>query len=159
MDRKNRLAIIRIRGDVGIRRSIRDTLKMFRLFRVNHVTIVDNRPSYLGMLKKSKDYITWGQITTETLTKLLRTRGQLIGNVNLTDEYIKKFTSFKTIEEFASAIMNFKAELGDLPHLKPIFRLHPPKKGFKRGKKRPFHDKGELGHRGGEINNLIERMI
>ncbi|MHA1144702.1 MAG: 50S ribosomal protein L30 [Candidatus Helarchaeota archaeon] len=159
MDRTERLAIIRIRGNVGVRRSIRDTLQMFRLFRVNHAVIIDNRKSYMGMLKKTKDYITWGKINRESLIELLRKRGKLIGNVDLTDEYVQKFTRFKSIEEFADALMNFEVELKDLPHLKPVFRLRPPKNGFKKKKKRPYHDKGELGNRDEEINELLMRMV
>lgn len=153
-----RLAVVRVRGTVGVRRDIRDTLRMLRLVRVNHAVIVDDRPSYLGMLQKAKDYITWGEINAETLAALLRKRGRLIGDKPLTDEVVRKYTPYKTIDEFARAVINFEAELSDIPELKPVFRLHPPRKGYE-GIKRSWKEGGALGYRGEAINDLIMRMI
>ncbi|HEX55288.1 MAG: 50S ribosomal protein L30 [Candidatus Altiarchaeales archaeon] len=157
---RKRLAVIRVRGRVHVRRSIQDTLKMLNLHRVNHCVIIDDRRSYIGMLKKAKDYITWGEINKDTFKKLLRERGRLIGNKRITDEYIRENTNAKNIEEFAKLFMNFKSELGDIPGLKPVFRLRPPKKGYERkGIKKPFSIGGVLGYRGEKINELLERMI
>ena len=41
--------------------------------------------------------------------------------------------------------------------LKPLFRLNPPSKGFKAT--RLGYPKGDLGYRGGKINELLKRMI
>jgi len=42
--------------------------------------------------------------------------------------------------------------------VKPVFRLHPPKGGFKGTIRRPYKSGGELGYRGAAINDLILRM-
>jgi len=40
-----------------------------------------------------------------------------------------------------------------------VFRLRPPKKGFKGKVKRSFAAGGEAGYRGEEINELLKRMV
>ena len=77
------LAIIRIRGTVGVSGEIKDTLKMLRLNRRNHATLIDDRPSYIGMLKKAAEYVTWGEIDLETLELLLRRRGELLSLIHI----------------------------------------------------------------------------
>ncbi len=154
-----RLAVIRIRGRVGLRKPVVETLQFLRLHRKNHLVLIDDRPSYRGMLQKAKDYITWGEVGTETISLLLKKRGFLSGHVRLTDALVKKYTKFENIDQFAKAIANFQAELSDFQKLKPVFRLHPPKGGFKGKIKRPVKNHGELGYRGREIEDLIRRMV
>lgn len=157
--RSKRLVVIRLRGEPGVRKEVLDTLKMLRLHKVNHAIIIDDRPSYLGMLQKVKDYVTWGEVNREALIKLIRKRGRLEGNKKITDEYLQKTTRFKSIEEFVDAFLKFEAELKDIPRMKPVFRLHPPKGGFRGSKKRHYQEGGELGYRGEAINELLERMV
>jgi large subunit ribosomal protein L30 len=153
-----KLALIRLRSGIRAKGEVRDTLTMLRLHRINHLVIVDDTPSYKGMIQKVKDYITWGEINKETLVKLLRKRGRLIGNRPITDEYVKEKLGM-TIEEFAEKIINGEMKLRDLPNIKPVFRLHPPRGGLKGSKKRTFKEGGALGYRGEMINDLIERML
>ena len=89
-------AIIRVRGNVDVRKTIKDTLNMLRLNRVNHCVIIPESPEYLGMIKKVKDYVTWGEIEEDMLTKLLTTRGKLIGDVAVTDKYVKSNSQFNS---------------------------------------------------------------
>ena len=58
----------------------------------------------------------------------------------------------------SEAIVDEKIKYREIPEIKPVFRLNPPKKGFK-GVKKSFTNRGSLGYRGKEINKLIERMI
>ncbi|ACS34483.1 50S ribosomal protein L30 [Thermococcus gammatolerans] len=153
-----KLALIRLRSGIRARGEVRDTLAMLRLHRINHLVIVDDTPSYRGMIQKVKDYITWGEIDKETLVKLLRKRGRLVGNKPITDEYVKEKLGM-TIEEFAEKVINGEMKLRDLPNIKPVFRLHPPRGGLKGSKKRSFKEGGALGYRGEKINELIERML
>ncbi len=154
-----RFAVIRIRGRVGIRKPIVETLNFLRIHRKFHLVLIDNRPSYAGMLQKAKDYITWGEVGPETIALLLKKRGFLAGKVRITDTIVNKYTQYKTIEEFAEGIANFNIELTDLHNIKPVFRLHPPKGGFKGKIKRPWKDHGELGYRGDKIEDLIKIMV
>jgi large subunit ribosomal protein L30 len=150
-------AVVRLRGTVGVNRKIKDTLAMLRLHKRNHCVIVPDTPSFRGMLQVVKDYVAYGEINAETLALLLRRRGRLVGNKPLTDEYVKEKTGFDTIEEFAKAVIEGKASLKDLPDLKPVFRLHPPRGGLKNIKWQ-FQMGGELGYQGEEINKLLYKM-
>jgi len=110
------------------------------------------------MLQMVKDYTTWGEISPETLTKMLKTHGRLVGDKPLTEEYLASSTSFKTIEALSKALMDNSFVYKDIPEVKPLFRLHPPRKGYE-GVKRSYQRGGALGYRGKDINALIERML
>ena len=151
-------AVIRIRGTVNLKPSIKKTLELLNLTRANHCVLINDSASTKGMLQIAKDYITWGEIDKKILIELLQKRGRLIGDKPLTDEYIQSATSFKSIELMASAIFDQKFLYKELPEVKPIFRLNPPVQGYE-GIKRSFVNKGALGYRGEQINKLLERMI
>jgi len=57
-----KIAAIRIRGTVNAKPDIIDTLKMLKLHRKNMMIIVEKTESMLGMIKKVKDYVTYGEI-------------------------------------------------------------------------------------------------
>ncbi|NJF25326.1 50S ribosomal protein L30 [Thermococcus sp. Bubb.Bath] len=153
-----KLALIRLRSGIRAKGEVRDTLAMLRLHRINHLVLVDDTPSYKGMVQKVKDYVTWGEIDKGTLAALIRKRGRLIGNRPVTDEYTQEKLGM-SIDEFAEKVVNGEMKLTDLPNIKPVFRLHPPRGGLKGSKKRSFKEGGALGYRGEKINGLIERML
>ena len=152
------IAIIRIRGTVNLKPSIKKTLQLLNLTRVNHCTLIEENEYYKGMLQVVKDYTTWGKINKETLSTLIQTRGMLTGDKQITDEYIKTATSYTNIQKFAEAIYDKKIRYKELPEVKPLFRLHPQRKGYE-GIKREFNNGGALGYRGEKINDLLTRMI
>ena len=152
-------AAIRVRGTVNVNPDIKKTLQLLNLTRVNHCVILEDKPSITGMLHVAKDYMTWGEIEKDVLSKLIKTRGRLEGDNNVTDDYVKSSTSFDTIDKLSKAIIDKKFNYREIPSVKPVFRLSPPKGGYE-GIKRAFLKKGgALGYRGKEINKLIERMI
>ena len=151
-------AAIRVRGIVNVKPDIKKTLELLNLTRANHCVILPEDESTKGMLQIAKDYITWGEIEKKSLTKLISERGKLKGDKELTDKHLKSSTSYETIDKLSDAILNNKFKYKEIPNIKPVFRLNPPKNGYE-GVKRPFVKKGALGYRGKEINKLIERMI
>jgi large subunit ribosomal protein L30 len=151
-------AVIRVRGTVNINPDIKHTLKLLNLTKVNHCILLEEKPSSKGMIQVAKDYITWGEINKDILSKLISLRGRLEGNKNLTNEYLKSSTPYDNIEKLSQAIIDKKFRYKDIPNVKPIFRLSPPKKGYE-GIKRSFSKNGALGYRREEINKLIDRMI
>ncbi len=151
-------AVVRVRGIVNVNPDIKRTLQLFRLTRVNHCVLLEENANTKGMLQVAKDYITWGTIEKESLTKLIKSRGKLEGDKELTEGYLKSATSYNSIEKLSQAIMDNKFKYKDIPSVKPIFRLNPPKNGYE-GIKRSFKNGGALGYRGKEINKLIEKMI
>ncbi len=159
MEGKRRcLAVIRVRGVSDVFREIGETLRMLHLTRNCHATLIDDRPSYLGMLHKAKDYVTWGEVSKESVALLLRERGRIVGNKKLTDEYIRE-VGYKSLNDLAEAIHKTEVEYNSLPNIKPVFRLHPPKKGFKGKVKKSYTAGGVTGYREEAINDLIKRMI
>ncbi len=155
----NKIAIIRVRGTIGIKKEIEDTMKMLRLYKKNTCVVLNNTQSCAGMLKKIKDYVTWGDINEPTIKLLLIKRGKLPGNKPLIEEYVKEKTKL-TINDFVKEFISGKKQLKDIPGFKPFFRLKPPEKGFERkGIKKPFSLGGSLGYRKDKINELIHRMI
>ena len=151
-------AAVRIRGTVNIKPDIKKTLQLLRLTRVNHCVILEETPSIKGMLQIAKDYITWGEIDQDVLSKLIINRGKLEGDKEVSESYIKSATSYNTIDKLSQAIIKGKFKYSNISNVKPVFRLNPPKKGYE-GIKRSFVNKGALGYRGEKINKLIERMV
>ncbi len=64
------IAIIRVRGRVGVRQDIEETLKRLKLTKPNHLVIYPKTDSILGMIKKVNSYITWGEVDKNTLELL-----------------------------------------------------------------------------------------
>jgi len=131
-------------------------MKLMRLNRVNHCVIIPENETYKGMLNIIKDYVTWGEIDPETTQIMLESSGKKSSNSDFTKSDLKD-SSFKTIKALAKGLAEGKAIVGDIPELKPVFRLHPPRKGYE-GIKRSFKEGGALGYRGEKINQLIRRM-
>lgn len=150
-------AVIRVRGRTGIKKNIADNLNMLNLTRISHAVVIPETPSYDGMLQKGKDYITWGEVSEDTLKELISVRGRLPGDKRVTDEYVKENTDYSSVDELATAIFNQEITMKDAG-LKPIFRLNPPRKGYE-GTKKPYTKGGSLGYRSENINELIEKMI
>lgn len=139
------LAAIRIRGIVGINQRVESTMSMLRLYRKNYCAVVPSAPSYIGMLKKIKDYVTWGEIDEGTFKILVDKRGE-------------EFRGRSTDANGKINYNNFMIFEGK--KIKKYFRLNAPRKGFgKKGLKHSFKEGGALGYRGEAINDLIKRMV
>jgi len=151
-------AVIRVRGTVNVNPDIKHTLDLLRLNRVNHCVLLEENKVYKGMLQIVKDYTTWGEIDKETASKLMESKGKLIGDKEITKEHLKSATSYNDFDKLSDAIIDKKFKYSDIPDIKPIFRLSPPKKGYE-GIKRSYKNGGALGYRGKEINKLIWRML
>ena len=108
--------------------------------------------------KVAKDYITWGEVTKETVAKMIDARGKIAGDYGITDAYLKENSEYASIGEFAEALAENRCKMKDVEGVKPVFRLHPPIKGYE-GNKRSYKNGGALGYRGEAINDLIDRML
>ena len=151
------IAAIRLRGRTGVKKDVAQTLDMLRLTRINHAVLIEDNPSYNGMLQKAKDYITWGEVDQGTITEILSKRGKIAGNNKLTEDYLRENTDFSSIDNLSKALIDSETQLED-NGVKPVFRLHPPRKGHENIKK-TFAESGSLGYRGDKIKDLIKKMI
>jgi large subunit ribosomal protein L30 len=151
------LAIVRIRGSVDQPHDIKHALKLLNLTRPNHAVIVPDNSTHRGMLQKLKDVVTWGEVDNKTLKALIQKRGRIVGNRKITPKFLKE-QKFESTNAFIAALFAGKADMRHIEGMKPMFRLHPPRKGFK-SVKNPITRGGDLGYRGEEINALLERMM
>lgn len=144
-----KFAVVRIRGRIELKKTVQDTLDMISLRKVNWVTVIDPTPTYLGMIQKAKDYITWGEIDEETFKRLVEKWGRKAG-----DERLEKSEAGDFAKKFMAGEMTFNKA-----GVKPVFKLHPPSKGYERGGiKHHLSVGGSLGYRGKEINVLLAKM-
>ena len=154
-----RLAVVRICGEIGIKKEIKDTLKMLRLYNKYTCVVLPSTKNYLGMVMKINNYVTWGEVDKNTFRVLLEKRGKITKKERLSNEFIKKKINMD-FDKFSEEYMNFKKELKDVPGLKNFFKLCPPRGGFERnGTKKPYSMGGVLGYRKDKINELIMRMV
>jgi large subunit ribosomal protein L30 len=137
--------IIRVRGGVHANRQIVATLADLHLSRPNHATVVPEEPAFRGMITKVEGYVTWGEADPTTVEMLLKERGRARKDVASSGPA-------PTAEQVATTGL---ARAGGW---KPMFRLHPPKGGW-RSTKKTFARGGALGYRGAAINDLARRMM
>lgn len=143
--KENMLAAIRIRGLIQVRSEIEDTLKMLRMYKNNYCVVLQNNPVNVGMLKKAKDYITWGELNEETFKILIEKRGEQFNGREADSKQKIRYNDYFIF---------------DNKKYKKYFRLNAPRKGFERkGIKHSFQQGGALGYRGAKINELIKRML
>jgi large subunit ribosomal protein L30 len=153
------LAVIRVRGKVNVSEPVERTLKMLRLHKKHRCVLVPSNSTYLGMINKVKDYCTFGEISKDTLTNLIKKRARTVGDSFLTEDFLKK-ASKTDINSFVNDIFSLKKSISEFPGVKPFFKLQPPIGGYERkGIKTHFSVGGVLGYRGEEINKLIGRMV
>ena len=139
-------AVIRIKGSVGLRKDVKDTFSMLRLNRKMHCVVLKESGNVKGMLQKVRNWTTYGEIDDKVLRHLIEKRGRKLGDKRLKKEEVDEI--FKKVKDN-----------GKVPsEIKPVFRLTPPSKGFKKSIKQHY-PKGELGYRGEKINELLKRMI
>jgi len=155
--------IIRIRGTVDVRPEVEHTLYLLRLRQRFAASLYHSSlPGLDGMLQKIRDWATWGEIDRDTLIQLIKVRGRLIGDKPITDEWVQKNLGlYGGIPELADKLLSGEIMYHKLEDkgVKPFFRLHPPRGGFKGSIKRHYGDGGELGYRGTAINELVRRML
>ncbi len=139
------LAVIRVRGEVNLRKEVKETFRHLNLHQKNRCIILEETPSNRGAIISVKDYVTWGEISKESRDELFKKRGELF----------KERTKDKK-----GKIEYEKCIVYEGKSYKRYFRLSPPKKGYGRnGVKYGFNEGGALGYRGEKINDLIKRMI
>lgn len=152
---------VRIRGTATDNPDVRKTMETLKMESTFRARLLESNPSTLGMLRTAKNLVAWGQVNPEVLESLLRKRAEREGNKKLDEEFAKVFFKKENVAELAKSLITGEVGVKDLwlAGVKPRFRLHPPKGGFKRSTRRAATDGGELGYRGDDINRLVRRMI
>ena len=74
-------AVIRITGEVGLRKDVVETLNRLRLRKKYSCVVFENlTKEQLGMIKKVRDFVAFGDIDEETYKKLVEKRKTKIKN-------------------------------------------------------------------------------
>ena len=146
-------AAVLVRGRVNASRRMKDALDSLRLTRVNHCSLAGE--TSLGALRVCKDYLTWGEVDEATLTKLIEARGMMPGDRPVDSEALKQ-GGFDSASSFAKALLEGKTKM-DAFGMKRVFRLHPPKGGYRHTKL--AYPRGALGYRKDDINPLLRSMM
>lgn len=129
----DKIAVIRIRGVRNMKPRQKKTFELLRIERPNHCVVVDATPQTMGMLNVVKDYVTFGKVSDKTLSALDAKRGKAKPEASLP-----------------------KTGNPETENRKPVYRLHPPKKGMK-DIKLPW-PAGVLGARE-DMDAFIRKMI
>jgi len=143
MAEKQIICAIRIRGKVGLNVDFEENLGRLRLRRKYACSLVYPTKENLGMIKKARDFIAFGNINKETLEKLIEKRGHAADKKKKLD-----------VKKVVDGILK-QEKIVDL-NLKPFFRLHPPRGGIK---SKLHYPRGILGDNKEDINKLVERML
>ena len=154
------LLAVRLRGTASDAPDVVKTMVSLKLERTFQARLLDNSASNLGMLRAAKALVAWGEVSPEILGSVLVKRGERDGSDGLDDGFVRLLGK-NSFDELARAVVAGEVGIRDLYRagLKPRFRFHPPRGGFKRSLRRAATDGGELGYRGAEINRLVKRMI
>ena len=72
--KKPLLAVVLVRGLAKVKKPIKETLHMIKLYKKNSCTIMEQTDSNKGMLNKVKDYVAYGEIDNATLKLLAEKR-------------------------------------------------------------------------------------
>lgn len=79
----DKLAAIQIRGRIGAKKNVKETLDLLNLQKKNALVILDDTEENKGMLKKCKDYLTYGEVDEETIEALQDEREESNNHYNL----------------------------------------------------------------------------
>lgn len=139
------LAAVRLRGATKPGRKFNDALSMINLRRANHCVLLPDTQDSRGMLAKVKDFITYGEVSEDTIKLLITKRGRKEGGRKLSEKEASQTINALKKSETLKGI-----------GIKPYFRLSPPSGGLKSVKH--HYPKGDLGYRGDAMNKLLEKM-
>ena len=71
------IVIIRIKGQVGLKHDIKETLQRLGLKKKYSCLILENpKAEELGMIKKVRNFVAYGELDSETHKKLIEARGK-----------------------------------------------------------------------------------
>jgi large subunit ribosomal protein L30 len=67
-----KIAAMRIKGQFAVAEGFKSTFEMLGIARKNSCVILEDTPNNMGMIKKVKDFIAYGEISKEVLDKLMK---------------------------------------------------------------------------------------
>lgn len=78
------IAVIRIKGQVGLNKDIKETLHRLRIRKKYACIILENpNETQLGMIKSMRNFVSYGEISKELYDKVIKLRGKKDSEGNL----------------------------------------------------------------------------
>src|SRR3989442_11064160 len=143
------LLAVRIRGTVGDNPRMELALKSLGMESKFNARLVPGNPDMLGMLRKAKDQVTWGELEPETLEMILSKRAEKSGPGphRLDEEFARLHFKIQDLGDLAKQIIGGEVDLQRLWRggVKSTIRLHPPKSGFKKRTQEALNSRGRHG--------------
>jgi len=124
---------------------MQETLYRIKLRRKYAAVLLQPTTNNIGLLKRIRNHVAYGNINRETLIELIKKRAQ-------PKDKSKKINQEKVLEQLE------KGNLGSLD-IKPFFRLHPPRGGIDAKNHFNTSKKAVLGDNKEKINELVRRML
>ena len=72
------IAVIRIRGQVGLDQDVKETLFRMKIRRKYACVVLEPNKINTGMLKKVRNFVSYGEISKETHDELVKKRGEKV---------------------------------------------------------------------------------
>ena len=72
----SQIAVIRIKGRVGLNKDVNETLDRLRVRRKYTCVVLKGSPEELGMINKLRDFIAYGEISDDVYKELVKKRGK-----------------------------------------------------------------------------------
>ena len=139
------IALIRMRGEVGLKDKLEATMQRLRLQKKFVCVVVPDTKEKMGMIQHVVHYVAYGAIDPATLKELFLKRGRLTGN--------KPIDPAKVTDKFIEDALS-----GKVKDFKPFFSLHPPRGGMPRDSRQTY-PRGVLGNWKEDIKTLVLAML
>lgn len=150
--------VVNMRGLVNTRTPVRTTLEQLSISRRFNATIVPDTDSYRGMLRLTKDHVSWCRLDIVLAEKLLSARSEKSTGTKYPETDLGKSKKYQSFAELAKALASGEANLSHLKLMRPFFRLTPPRGGFRRSSRRQHAEGGVLGANE-DLPKLVEKML
>ena len=157
--------VVRILGTYGVSPKVRKILQLLRLLQINNGAFLRVNKATQNMLVRVAPYVTWGEPTVETVSKLIYKRGyaringqriQLSSNA-LVKSALGKY-GIECVEDIVHEIVTCGPNFKVVNSFLNVFKLNTPTGGWK-AKKINFVEGGDAGFRGIQINGLLNKML
>ena len=76
MKEDKKIAVIRIKGQIGINEDVKETLNRMKIRKKYSCTVLEPTKVNLGMIKKVENFVSYGEISEETYGELTKKRGK-----------------------------------------------------------------------------------
>ncbi len=70
------IAVIRIKGLVGLNKDINETLYRLRMRKKYSCVVLKGTPEEMGMIEKLRDFVAYGEINDDVYKELVKIRGR-----------------------------------------------------------------------------------